>query len=214
MQDNLSTRDEILFMLKINGCLSAIEISKKIGITEMGVRRHLSTLERDNLIQSSIVRQTKGRPTSFYDLTEKADSMFPKSYKNFAKEMLYSILEKDGNEKITEVFNMRKDKFKEEFQVKLKNIDNLGKRIEELVKLQNEDGYMIELEELEDKYLIKTYNCPISAIASEFGQACESEKQLFNYILETEVKCIKCLTHGDKYCVFQVMKGSTVSVYK
>ncbi len=210
--DNLSTKEEILTILKINGNLSANEISKKIGITEMAVRRHLNTLERDKLIESALARQTMGRPINFYYLTEKADNMFPKAYKNFAKEILYSILENEGSEKITEVFNTRKEKFKENFQKKMNGITNLGEKIKELVKIQNENGYMIELEELEDRYLIKTFNCPISAIASEFGQACESEKQLFNYILESEVKCTKCLTRGDKYCIFQIMKENISNV--
>ena len=59
----LSTKDEILIMLKTAGSLTVSDISKELGITEMAVRRHLNTLERDEMIKSTLVRQAMGRPT-------------------------------------------------------------------------------------------------------------------------------------------------------
>ena len=60
-----STRNEILNMLK-HGSLTVSEMAGKLQITEMAVRRHLSTLERDNFIASKMLRQAMGRPTNVY----------------------------------------------------------------------------------------------------------------------------------------------------
>jgi len=48
----LSTRERILHMMKTAGPLSAKEITNELQITEMAVRRHLSSMERDGLIES------------------------------------------------------------------------------------------------------------------------------------------------------------------
>lgn len=69
----LTTRERILHMMKTSGPLSAKEITSELKITEMAVRRHLGTMERDGLIESKMIRQTLGRPTAVYGLTEMAE---------------------------------------------------------------------------------------------------------------------------------------------
>lgn len=75
----LTTRERILHMMKTSGPLSAKEITSELKITEMAVRRHLGTMERDGLIESKMIRQTLGRPTAVYGLTEMAEGLFPKN---------------------------------------------------------------------------------------------------------------------------------------
>ncbi len=86
-------------MLKSNGSLTVSEISKELGITEMGVRRHLNTLERDEMIKASLVRQSMGRPTHIYSLTDKAEDQFPKAYRQLALDMLDVVIDLDGEKK-------------------------------------------------------------------------------------------------------------------
>lgn len=205
MNDHLSTRDEILMMLKTSGSLTVSEISKELGITEMAVRRHLNTLERDELIKSSIVRQAMGRPTNLYTLTEKAENQFPKAYQNLAKDILDGIFEEDGIEKIKEVFERREKRLRESYLVKIPST-TLEEKVNALVNLQNEKGYMVDLEETEEGYLIKEFNCPISEIAKYYNHACSGEKQLFENVLDAEVESVKCMATGDHNCVYLVKK--------
>lgn len=76
---DLSTRERILHLMKTAGPLSAKELTTELQITEMAVRRHLGTMERDGLIESKMIRQTQGRPTAVYGLTELAEGIFPKN---------------------------------------------------------------------------------------------------------------------------------------
>lgn len=202
--ERISTRDEILFMLKTNGSLTVSEISKELGITEMAVRRHLNTLERDELIRSSLVRQAMGRPTNLYSLTEKAEEQFPKSYRNLALEILDGILEVDGSEKIKEIFDRREQKLRTKYAEKVRNFSTLEERVKDLVKLQSEKGYMVEYESTSEGYLIKEYNCPISDIAKNFNVACDGEKKLFENVLKAEVESLQCMARGDNSCVYLV----------
>ena len=43
-----------------------MELANELEITEMAVRRHIQTLERDKLIRSDVKKQTMGRPSKVY----------------------------------------------------------------------------------------------------------------------------------------------------
>lgn len=205
-RDHLSTRDEILMMLKTSGSLTVSEISKELGITEMAVRRHLNTLERDELIKSSLVRQAMGRPTNLYSLTEKAENQFPKAYRNLAIDILDGIFEEEGSEKIKEIFDRREKRLRNAYEKRLQGVADLSSKIDTLVDIQLEKGYLAELEETDDEYLIKEYNCPISDIANHYNFACDGEKKLFENVLGKEVKSVKCMARGDHSCVYLIKK--------
>lgn len=202
--DHLSTRDEILFMLKTNGSLTVSEISKELGITEMAVRRHLNTLERDELIRSTLVRQAMGRPTNLYSLTEKAEDQFPKTYRDLAKDLLDAIAESEGIEKIEVLFDKREQRLRKRYLEKMAGRTSLDEKVKALVDIQNDKGYMVDCEKVEDGFLIKEYNCPIAEIARDYNHACEGEKKLFKNVLGTEVESVQCMARGDHSCIYKI----------
>ena len=59
-----STRKVILSMLKTQGPLSVHDLAKQLGITEMAVRRHIHSMEKDDLLETKLVRQAMGRPSN------------------------------------------------------------------------------------------------------------------------------------------------------
>ncbi len=208
--DHLSTREEIMMMLKMKGSLTVSEISKELGITEMAVRRHLNTLERDELIKSSLVRQAMGRPTNLYSLTDKAESQFPKAYQNLAMDILDGINEEEGPEKIREVFDRREKRLRKLYEKELLGLPSLDDRVNALVNIQNEKGYIVEVENKDEGYYISEYNCPISEIAKQYDLACDGEKKLFNNVLQTEVESVKCMARGDQCCTYYVKKKTSL----
>ena len=202
----LSTKEEILVMLKTAGSLTVSDISKELGITEMAVRRHLNTLERDELIKSTLVRQAMGRPTHLYSLTEKAEDKFPKTYRDLAKDILDEIAEAEGMDKIDTLFEKREERIRSRYLSKMNTTTDLAEKVKSLVNIQNEKGYMVELQETEDEFLVIEKNCPISEIAKDYGQACEGEKKLFENVLSVKVDSVQCMTRGDRSCIYAIKK--------
>lgn len=107
---DVSTRKMILTMLKTKGPLSVSEMTRELGITEMAVRRHLNTLERDNLIASELVRQAMGRPMNQYSLTEHAEDLFPKKYQHLTLDLLEELESALGEDKVNLLFERRKQR--------------------------------------------------------------------------------------------------------
>lgn len=201
-----STREQIIGLLKRKKEMTVSSIACKLDITEMAVRRHLNTLERDDVVHTTLQRQAMGRPTNMYRLSPCGQEMFPRTYDKLAIDILKMIQEKDGMMKVKEIVEGRKEmmRTKHEKRMFMKSFEN---RIYELEKIQNENGYMVEVERLGDgTYIFKEYNCPVAEVAREFPIICEAELELFKELLETEnVECSSCMSTGqDPHCYYNI----------
>jgi predicted ArsR family transcriptional regulator len=200
MEQEYSTRKTIVKILKTSGPLGVSEIAKRLEITEMAVRRHLNTLERDGYIDSQVVRQSMGRPMHMYRLTEAADDLFPKNYHTLVLDLLTEI---DDQHAIGALFDKRKDKLLNKYESSMSG-KSLEERIGKLAEIQNANGYMADWERTNGGYVIQEYNCPISQVANRYNEACECEQQLFEQLLQTKVERTECLAKGGNKCVYRV----------
>ncbi|WP_026074374.1 helix-turn-helix transcriptional regulator [Brevibacillus massiliensis] len=201
--EQTSTRDQILHMLKTKGSLPVSDMAAELGITEMAVRRHLNTLERDNLIKSTLVRQAMGRPTSVYSLSLQADELFPRNYHDLTLDFLHDIRETEGVEKIEALFRRREDRLEQKYRQEVTG--DLESRVTALAELQNQRGYMVEWEQVDDEtYYMKEFNCPIAQVAREYLQACSCELSLFQRVLEADVEQTSCMAKGGENCVYRI----------
>ncbi|CCQ97685.1 putative transcriptional regulator [[Clostridium] ultunense Esp] len=200
-----TTRQEILTMLKKAGSLSVGDIAKELGITEMAVRRHLNALERDQLVETSMVRQSMGRPATYYRLSAIGEHSFPKNYGDLALEFLRDLGE-ENEELIHALFRRRKERLIKEMDRQLQRVDRFEEKVYRLAELQDQKGYMVKVVPKEDEYILLEHNCPISAIAKQYKEACRCELELFQEVLKTEIKRIDCYAEGENYCSFSIKK--------
>ncbi|PRZ13932.1 putative ArsR family transcriptional regulator [Laceyella sediminis] len=199
-----STRKQILLMLKMEGPLTVGEMAERLGVTEMAVRRHINTLERDGLIQARLLRQAMGRPTSQYFLTEKSDEHFPKSYSNFTIDLLHDLEKNFGSELVDQLFNNREERLAEAHQMDFAGKD-FSERVRTLAEIQDQKGYMVKVEELPDgSYELIEYNCPIFQVANQYNHACQCELNWFERMLDARVERPECQAKGGQHCVFRI----------
>jgi predicted ArsR family transcriptional regulator len=207
-QEELSTRSRLLQMLKTQGNCSISEMAKAMGITEMAVRRHIQTLEREGLIRASLVRQAMGRPSYRYALTEEADDLFPKNYPQLTLDLLSELEElPDGTQVIDRLFEGRRDKLENRFLDRMMN-RTLEERVAQLSAIQNAGGYMTKWEPGEEAGAFKLYeyNCPVAQVANRYRQACHCERQLFERLLDANVERTECLADGGTRCTYAIRR--------
>lgn len=203
----LPTREVILHLLKTKGDMSTKDLTDELGITIMAVRRHIQSLERDNLITSKMLRQTLGRPTTVYSLTEQAGGFFPKNYHTLTVELLTELEEQFGADAVEKLFDSRKDKLIQKYGENMKE-KNIAERVETLAHIQNENGYMVELEKVnEEEFLLTEHNCPIEHVATKFKNVCHCELKMFQSLLgDAEIKRLECLGDGGQRCTYSIKK--------
>lgn len=200
-----NTKDKILHLLKKEVSLTVNDLTERLEITHMAVRKHLASLEKDGLIRSKETKQAMGRPIQVYFLSDKAENFFPKNYEGLSIEFLHDIKELYGEDSITQLFNKREKRLIEEYSIRMQGKKS-SEKVNEMVIIQNEKGYMADLSSLDETtYELIEYNCPLLEIAKEFKIACRCETAMLKKVLGTEnIQRTCCRTDGDNYCKFLV----------
>lgn len=196
-------------MLKTSGALGVGDMARRLGITEMAVRRHLHTMERDGLVSASLVRQAMGRPSYLYSLTGQAERHFPKNYHGLALDLLDELASGTEDDVVGQLFDRRREKLLMRYSQRM-NADELPGKVGELAEIQNHHGYMAvwEKDQKSGEYVIDEFNCPISQIADRYNQACQSELELFRELLGAEVERVECLAKDGKKCRYVIRELS------
>ncbi len=199
------TKDKIIMLLKKTGGLTAEELSKRVGITPMGVRQHLITLERKNIISYEARKHGIGRPVFVYRLTDSADDIFQKGYSRFALDLLSDLESMDGRPKLNALFKKHKERLVRERARLLAPYDFHGK-ITVLSNLLEEDGYLVELNDDERNYGLSLYNCPLSRVSSLYPEVCNQELEQISELLARPAVMVKATSFGDPFCLVHIPK--------
>lgn len=200
-------RERILLLLKKKGPLSIEELSEHMGITPMGIRQHLLSLERKGFVNYFSRRHGVGRPAFLYRLTEKADDLFQKAYHNFTLNALRDIEKNEGRDKVDAIFRWRKERILKERKDALSDKKTLRERVYALGDILDSDGYLIDLYEDDNSFFLKQYNCPILKIASEFKEACKYELQIYRDLLRKDIIRPECISDRNSSCTYIIPKN-------
>ncbi|MEW6418989.1 MAG: metalloregulator ArsR/SmtB family transcription factor [Nitrospirota bacterium] len=200
------TRGKIMMLLKKMGPMPIDDLSKELKITPMGIRQHLLCLQRKGLIDYVTKRQGIGRPAFLYQLTEKADDLFPKAYHTFTSNILRYIEKNEGRDKIDDIFKWRKNIILKDYQEALFDKKSLKEKIHEFKNILESEGYFVDISETNSHYSLRQFNCPIYKIASEFKEACKYELQMYKDLLGKEVKRQQCMSDGNPSCTYIIPK--------
>jgi len=201
------TKDRIIMLLKRTGGMTAEDMSKQIGITPMGVRQHLLSLERKGMVEYEPRKHGIGRPVFIYKLTVKADEIFPKGYDRFAIEILRDIESLDGRHKVDELFRIRKERLLKDRVGLMDHGPELPEKVKALSKLLQQEGYFVELKENgKDAYVLSQFNCPLSKVATYYPEACKYELELYNELFGKNIVRASCMAQGDPSCTFLIPK--------
>ncbi len=203
-----STRQRVLVALKKQGHLTTRQLAAILGITPMGVRRHLVSLQRDGLVESSTVQRGLGRPSQAYRLTNQAQALFPTMYAQLANELLSYVELFDGSEQVEALFQQRAQRRIQQALVRLQPLDSLAARVAELAAILDEDGYLAEWEQLDDHtFVLREFNCAVHSVARRYRQACGSELTFIQAVLpEAEVVRQHHLLGADSFCGYRITR--------
>jgi len=199
-----STVWKILLLLKKNGEMSIEEMSNALNITTIGVRQHILNLERNGYVTYQTRRKGVGRPGYIYTLTKKSEELFPDSYKKFILETLQDIEETDGRKKIEQIFRRRKERLFAQKSLLLKDAKNFKTKVSLFINSLKNDGYLIDLLERPHEIELIQYNCPISAVSSNYKEACRYELELYRELFGNGVERLSCASEGHRYCSYRI----------
>ena len=206
------SRDRVLFLLKTHGPQTAARVGKRLDVTSMAVRQHLSVLRGEGLVDFTDERRKVGRPARVWQLTPKANDRFPDSYAELAVDMLQAIQSAFGEEGLERLTAERTRKQVESYRARMPSRDRpLEERIAALARIRRKEGYMAECRRVRNgAFELVENHCSISKAAQFCPKLCGGELTLFREALGdgVTVERIEHMLSGDRRCTFRIVVES------
>lgn len=201
-----STKQNILQYLLHKGQATAQHLATDLEISTQAIRRHLNELEAEGLIDYQSVSQKMGRPQHLYHLSDLGrDRLSPQKYSEFAVDFLDTLAETVGKEQVSKVLEKQWQRKAAEYRDRIGK-GSLQQRINQLVQLRQDEGYMAELHQVNPKHFVLVeHNCAISEVAESYPSICGHELEMFSAILPD---CVVTRTHwindGEHQCGYLI----------
>ena len=207
-------RRDLLFQLRQDGPSSPDDLACALGASRTGVLQQLRALEADGIVVRQTVRHGVGRPRHVYDLAARAQSLFPSNYDGLATDLLAAVESVGGPGLVSEVFAARRamaaDRIRARMAERVPAGASLIERVRELAVIQDEHGYLADLEvETDGTIRLREHNCAIFDVACDHDAACASELDLFRDILGAEVVRDSHIASGDRCCSYRISPRPT-----
>jgi predicted ArsR family transcriptional regulator len=203
----VKTRRAIINLLKQEGTMDSQELASRLNISAMAVRQHLYALSQEKLVTYQEQPRPMGRPAKLWELTSTANRLFPDSYAELTIDLLNSMVEAFGEAGLEKLLDVRTRHQIAEYQTKIDLKDKLPKKLQALADIRTDEGYMAEVQSLDDdSFLLIENHCPICAAAIACTGLCEREQAIFQTVLgdNTTIERTEHLVAGERRCVYRI----------
>lgn len=176
------------------------DLAAALGVTPNGIRPHLASLERDNLVRQVGVKLSGGQPAHIFELTTDAELFFPKAYGVLLANMLTEVRSTLDESAFNQLLSATALRLARNWP---KATGDRNSKIEAGVSVLNEIGGLAEFSKEEDGDFIQGYSCPLSEATKTHPEVCYLAQILLEDL--TDLKFERCCSYGEKpRCRFQV----------
>jgi len=202
----MKTIDKILYHMKREGPVTAKVLSQEFSLTTMGVRQHLQGLEDEGLVDFHDVKVKVGRPTRHWSLTTQGHSRFADRHGDLIIQMLDSVEDIFGNGGLNQIIERRENQTFEQYQYAMANSSTLKEKLEILTTLREQEGYMAELQQDGDEFILLENHCPICHAAKRCPSLCKSELSVFRRLLGNNcfIERHEHIIAGERRCAYRI----------
>ena len=199
-----ASQNKLLYLLKTRGAMGAVELASQLNMTSMGARQHLEQLEERGYLTHQFLAKGKGRPKKQWNLTPQSEALFPDGHSGLLVNLLGHMQSQLGQSAMEQLIISREKEMLESYTAQLSQYQSLPEKLRKLAEIRTHEGYMAEVIEQEDGFLLVENHCPICAAASQCQQFCRSELSIFQQVLNREVKRVDYILEGARRCAYQI----------
>src|SRR6516162_8514635 len=139
------TKRRIVKMLKTEGPLDAATLAERIGVSAMAIRQHLYILQDEKIVTAKERPVPLGRPAKYWELTRKADRLFPDAYAELSVSLIDSLNDTFGSDGLQRILERRTARQRVSYSARIPAAMPLRRKLQKLVEIRTEEGYMAEL---------------------------------------------------------------------
>jgi predicted ArsR family transcriptional regulator len=207
------TRAAIVQLLLEAGPITAGDIGERLGISAAGVRRHLEALiDAGDAVAgpaASWQQSGRGRPAKRYRLTAAGRAKLGHTYDDLAAAAMRQLRELGGDEAVRTFARRRIDGILSGVADGPSGVEPTAERVADAL---TKAGYATTTTEVGGPIhgiQICQHHCPVSHVAEEFPELCETEREAMAEVLGTHVQRLATIVNGDCACTTHVPLGLT-----
>lgn len=202
-----TTRGQILSLLRTDP-RTVSEMAERLDLSGNAVRRHLTALERDGLVETSGVRREGvGKPARIYGLTDEARDFFPRAYGAVLNELLAALEERDAPEDMERLLReVGRSLAARSGKSGGSSSEALEDRVRDAARFLEDIGGVPRVERTNGDFRITGESCPLAEIVEEHPGACSLAEALLEELLDIPVS-ERCRKNGRPSCVFEIAGG-------
>jgi predicted ArsR family transcriptional regulator len=202
------TRRTIVQLLVESGSITAAEIGRRLGLSAVGVRRHLDALIEAGDAQANVAaawqQAGRGRPAKHYRLTAAGRGKLEHTYDDLASAAIRQLREIGGTEAVETFARRRIDAILAGVKPGPDDVESTAERVADAF---TQAGYAATTTRVRGPLQgieICQHHCPVSHVAEEFPELCEAERQAMSEVLGTHVQRLATIANGDCACTTHV----------
>ncbi|MGH3532098.1 MAG: helix-turn-helix transcriptional regulator [Mycobacterium sp.] len=206
------TRTAVVQLLLESGSITAGQIGDRLGLSAAGVRRHLDALidggEAESVPAAAWQQVGRGRPAKRYRLTATGRAKLDHSYDDLASAAMRQLREIGGEDAVRSFARQRIDSILSGIEAPDSGSDtDLEAATDRVAAALTKAGYVATTTRVDGPIhgvQICQHHCPVSHVAEEFPELCETELQAMSDVLGTHVQRLATIVNGDCACTTHV----------
>lgn len=199
-----STRGRIVALLR-RASLTVDQIAGHLGLTGNAVRAHLTTLERDGIVEQRVSsRGGVGKPAHTYSITQDADRLFSRAYIPLLVQLLDALAERMSREELDALMRSVGQRLAATHAAPQ---GSPRERAAAGAAALDALGGVTELDEHDGALRIRGFACPLGAAVQGHPEVCGAVETLLGEIVGSPVR--ECCEHGERpRCCFEVVSDA------
>ncbi|WP_062078573.1 helix-turn-helix transcriptional regulator [Demequina globuliformis] len=198
-----TTRDRVLGLIASAGPITASSLALELGVTAAGVRRHLSALLTDGLIEDHEPpgqhTRGRGRPAKSYVATTEGQQSLTSAYSSVAVDAV-AFMREHGQ--LDEFVESKARQLEARLASSIPEGTPIKDRVKLLADALAEEGYATSVRPGPGGVTVQLCqgHCPVQSIAEEAPEWCEAETRVISRLLDVHVQRLSTLAGGAHVC--------------
>ncbi|MCO5176245.1 MAG: ArsR family transcriptional regulator [Thermomicrobiales bacterium] len=199
-----STQGRVVMLLR-RSAHTVNELAGELDLTDNAVRAHLTTLERDGLVQQEGLRRGAGKPSYAYELSPAAEELFPKAYASVLTAVVDVVREERGDDETRQMLLSAGERLAAPPAADA----SVDERVALAVQAIDALGGLAEVEADGDVVMLRGRACPLADVVSQSPDACLLAQSLL--ATATGLQVCECCdrTSDPPRCCFQLSSAPT-----
>lgn len=220
------TRERLIDAISAHGPITARQLAEHFSLTSAAVRRHLASLEADEVItehEMPVRNRGRGRPSKAFVLSKSAHERLPGGYDELAVLAIEELARAGGDGAVERLAERRVAAWESRLAKRVAEHEadgekvTLARKVELLAEMLTDRGYATTVRPLSvplptagagPRTLVTAQlchgRCPVLDVATEHPELCEAETRVISRIIGAPVQRLATLAQGAHACTTHI----------